>query len=147
LQNFVRGKGNYAPFLPGGLEPEVALQKEEEEVEEEEEDGWKTRAPGFKRGVKLSGGESLADPLADAEDAADEFLAEMLGSASISSKAKRRRRDGEASPTLEISRLGDEDDVDGERRPNGMSLPGKKNVDDLLPIGVSFAGRGRGTKS
>lgn len=54
----MRGKGNYAPFLPGGLEPDTALQQEEEEeVEEEEEDGWKTRAPGLKRGVKLSGGE------------------------------------------------------------------------------------------
>lgn len=28
----------------------------EGEQEEEEEDGWKTRAPGFKRGVQLSGG-------------------------------------------------------------------------------------------
>jgi len=59
LQNFVRGKGNYAPFLPGGLEPEVALEKtdEDDEEEEEEEDGWKTRAPGMKRGVQLQGGE------------------------------------------------------------------------------------------
>lgn len=28
----------------------------EGEQEEEEEDGWKTRAPGLKRGVQLSGG-------------------------------------------------------------------------------------------
>lgn len=59
MQNFVRGKGNYAPFLPGGLEPEVALEKieDEEEQDDEEEDGWKTRAPGMKRGVQLQGGE------------------------------------------------------------------------------------------
>ena len=56
-KNFVRGKGSYAPFMPGGLDA-VALQvaqenPEEEEDEEEEEDGLKTRAPGLKRGVQL----------------------------------------------------------------------------------------------
>ena len=67
MKNFVRGKGNYAPFLPGGLEPELApgqrveengMEEEEEELEDEDE-GWKTRAPGLRRGVKLSGGECL----------------------------------------------------------------------------------------
>jgi len=57
LQNFVRGKGSYAPFLPGGLEPEVALDEPDDEVELEDEDGWKTRAPGFRRGTQLEGGE------------------------------------------------------------------------------------------
>ena len=67
LQNFVRGKGSYAPFLPGGLEPEIAPGERVDHVEDEEEDdddddddeeeGWKTRAPGFRRGVKLQGGE------------------------------------------------------------------------------------------
>lgn len=63
----------------------------------------------------------------------------MLGSQNITLKAKRRRRDGESSPVLEISRLGDEDDIDDGRRPNGTDIPGKKNIDDLLPIGVSIA--------
>lgn len=60
-KNFVRGKGSYAPFLPGGLDEVDDLQGKgeaegEEQQEEEEEDGWKTRAPGFKRGVQLTGG-------------------------------------------------------------------------------------------
>lgn len=65
LKNFVRGKGSYAPFLPGGLEEkDVALGEEEEGREDEEEEeledekGWKTRAPGMKRGVQLQGGSS-----------------------------------------------------------------------------------------
>jgi hypothetical protein len=33
---------------------------EEEEEEEEEEEGWKTRAPGLKKGLKLEGGECTA---------------------------------------------------------------------------------------
>lgn len=59
LQNFVRGKNSYAPFLPGGLEPTATKDEEEQEdeqEEEEEEEGWKTRAPGLRRGVKLDGG-------------------------------------------------------------------------------------------
>ena len=60
-----------------------------------------------------------------------------MGSQNITSKAKRRRNDGGSSPVLEISRLGDEDEVDDGRRPNGSAIPGRKNVDDLLPIGVS----------
>jgi antiviral helicase SKI2 len=55
-KNFVRGKGSYAPFLPGGLDEKEDLAPEEGEEEIEEEDGWKTRAPGLKRGVQLSGG-------------------------------------------------------------------------------------------
>ena len=54
-QNFVRGKSTNAPFLPGGLEPAITYEEAEEELEEE--DGWKTRAPGFRRGVQLEGGE------------------------------------------------------------------------------------------
>jgi len=57
----------------------------------------------------------------------------MLGSTSITSKAKRRRTDGRSSPTLEVSRLGDEDEVE-DLKVNGTG--GKKNVDDLLPLGV-----------
>jgi antiviral helicase SKI2 len=60
----------------------------------------------------------------------------MLGAQSIAPKAKRRRLPGAESPTLDISRLGDEDrDVNGV--PDGKALLGRKNVDDLLPIGVS----------
>lgn len=67
-KNFVRGKGSYAPFLPGGLDEVDDLQNKGEaegegEQEEEEEDGWKTRAPGFKRGVQLSGGMYPNSPL------------------------------------------------------------------------------------
>lgn len=66
LQNFVRGKSSNAPFLPGGLEPELAPgeriirdgEEAEEEEEEDEEEGWKTKAPGLRRGIKLQGGAS-----------------------------------------------------------------------------------------
>jgi antiviral helicase SKI2 len=62
IKNFVRGKGSYAPFTPGGLEAAATVatdgdDEEGEEEEEEEEEGWKTRAPGLKRGLKLEGGE------------------------------------------------------------------------------------------
>lgn len=60
----------------------------------------------------------------------------MLGSSEITNKAKRRRKDGGDSPTLEVSRLGDEDEEDAPQA-NGHGLTGKTNVDDLLPIGVS----------
>ncbi len=64
MQNFVRGKGSYAPFLPGGLEPAIKLDggmddERDLDGEEDEETGWKTRAPGLRRGLKLDGGESL----------------------------------------------------------------------------------------
>ncbi|WVQ67181.1 uncharacterized protein L199_005376 [Kwoniella botswanensis] len=124
LQNFVRGKGSYAPFLPGGLEAAAKPEEEENEQEEEEEDeGWKTRAPGMRRGIKLEG--------------ADEFLAEMLGQQSIAPKAKRRRKEGEFEPQLTISRLGDEDAEEEVEQisTNGHAGPSSKNVDDLLPIG------------
>lgn len=68
----------------------------------------------------------------------DDFLAEMLGQQSITTKAKRRRRDGEfASPQLTVSRLGDKDeDVDGiDLKP---ARPSDRNIDDLLPVGVSI---------
>lgn len=62
----------------------------------------------------------------------------MLGSQSIAPKARRRRRDGGTSPSLEVTRLGDEDaEADGIGM-NGHAGPSKKNVDDLLPVGVSF---------
>ncbi|WWD03455.1 hypothetical protein V865_001507 [Kwoniella europaea PYCC6329] len=124
LQNFVRGKGSYAPFLPGGLEAAAKPEEEENKQEEEDEDeGWKTRAPGMRRGIKLEG--------------ADKFLAEMLGQQSIAPKAKRRRKEGEFEPQLTISRLGDEDaDEEVEEiSTNGHAGPSSKNVDDLLPIG------------
>ncbi|WOO80266.1 Putative ATP-dependent RNA helicasec [Vanrija pseudolonga] len=122
LQNFVRGKSTNAPFLPGGLEPAVTYEEAEHEIEEaieEDEEGWKTRAPGLRRGAKLDG--------------ADAFLAEMLGQQAMTTKAKRRRRGGEESPTLEVSRLGDELPSDGTERPRPQT--NGKNVDDLLPVG------------
>jgi len=57
----------------------------------------------------------------------------MLGQQSIASKARRRRTEGNESPELQVSRLGDDQEVGGS---NGAG-PSKKNVDDLLPIGVS----------
>lgn len=66
---FVRGKGNYVPFKPGGLdddafkegetgEEETEEERARRELEEEEAMGktWKTIAPGMKRGLKLDGG-------------------------------------------------------------------------------------------
>jgi len=58
----------------------------------------------------------------------------MLGQQSIASKARRRRTEGNESPELQVSRLGDDQEVGGS---NGAG-PSKKNVDDLLPIGVSL---------
>lgn len=59
-KDFVRGKGSYAPFLPGGLEeaakPVEAEPEEDGQEDDEDEEGWKTRAPGLRRGVKLDGG-------------------------------------------------------------------------------------------
>ena len=70
---FVRGKGNYVPFRPGGLddtafadgiegegEEETEEERVRREVEEEEAMGktWKTIAPGMRRGLKLDGGEA-----------------------------------------------------------------------------------------
>lgn len=57
----MRGKGSYAPFLPGGLEATVKTEwdadgEQDAEEEDEEESGWKTRAPGLPRGIKLEGG-------------------------------------------------------------------------------------------
>jgi hypothetical protein len=68
---------------------------------------------------------------------ADDFLASILGSDTLSSKAKRKKQAGQPkSPTLQISRLGDAD-VDYEtERPIGEKAKAK-NVDDLLPLGVS----------
>ena len=65
LANFVRGKGSYAPFTPGGLE-EIAKPldtKEDGDNDDEEEEGWKTRAPGLRRGMKLEGGQLHSCPL------------------------------------------------------------------------------------
>nr|XP_019010148.1 antiviral helicase SKI2 [Kwoniella pini CBS 10737]OCF48929.1 antiviral helicase SKI2 [Kwoniella pini CBS 10737] len=121
LQNFVRGKGSYSPFLPGGLEAAATPEENDEQEEpEEEEEGWKTRAPGLRRGIQLEG--------------ADDFLAEMLGQASIAPKAKRRRKEGEFESQLTVSRLGDEEEIE-EISTNGHAGPSSKNVDDLLPIG------------
>ena len=73
MMTFVRGKGNYVPFRPGGLddaafdrdseregEEETEEEKARRELEEEEAMGktWKTIAPGMRRGLKLDGGEA-----------------------------------------------------------------------------------------
>jgi antiviral helicase SKI2 len=58
----------------------------------------------------------------------------MLGQQSITSKARRRRTEGNESPELQVSRLGDDQEIGA----SGGAGPSKKNVDDLLPIGVSL---------
>jgi antiviral helicase SKI2 len=73
MMTFVRGKGNYGPFRPGGLDDrafagdvvdgdgeETDEQRAVREKEEEEAMGkaWKTIAPGMRRGLNLDGGES-----------------------------------------------------------------------------------------
>jgi antiviral helicase SKI2 len=67
----------------------------------------------------------------------------MLGQQSIASKARRRRTEGNESPELQVSRLGDDQEVGGS---NGAG-PSKKNVDDLLPIGVSYRSRSDGPRA
>jgi antiviral helicase SKI2 len=62
----------------------------------------------------------------------------MLGEQSMASKARRKRRDGGAQASLEISRLGDGEDEANEDE-DGQASSSKKNVDDLLPIGVSLS--------
>jgi antiviral helicase SKI2 len=61
----------------------------------------------------------------------------MLGQQSIAPKARRRRREGRESPELQISRLGDEDQTGDAEGGEDQAGPSRKNVDDLLPIGVS----------
>jgi antiviral helicase SKI2 len=61
----------------------------------------------------------------------------MLGQQSIAPKARRRRREGRESPELQISRLGDEDQTNHAEGGEDQAGPSRKNVDDLLPIGVS----------
>lgn len=61
----------------------------------------------------------------------------MLGPQSIAPKAKRKRRDGGTSPSLEVSRLGDENGMVDVVGINNHAGPSRKNVDDLLPVGVS----------
>jgi antiviral helicase SKI2 len=97
--------------MPGGLD-QVATQEDEEE--EEEEDGWKTRAPGLKRGVQLEG--------------AEEFLRDMLGQEALGG-ARRKKRTGWEDGELEVSKLESQDKEEWR---------GSKGVDDLLPIGVSL---------
>ena len=125
-KNFVRGKGSYAPFMPGGLNA-VAIQVaaengDDEDEEEEEEDGWKTRAPGLRRGVQLDG--------------AEEFMREMLGQEGLGGKAKRKKRQGWEDGELEVSKLGEEEHGAAEAADDGEGWRGQKGVDDLLPIGV-----------
>lgn len=40
--------------------------------------------------------------VSSADPSADDFLAEMLGAQSMTTQARRRRRNGEESPTLEV---------------------------------------------
>lgn len=67
MMTFVRGKGSYVPFKPGGLDEDAFVDEGGEETDEErarreteEEEAmgkaWKTVAPGMKRGLKLDGG-------------------------------------------------------------------------------------------
>jgi antiviral helicase SKI2 len=108
MMTFVRGKGNYVPFKPGGLdddafkdgetgEEETEEERVRRELEEEEAMGktWKTIAPGMKRGLKLDGGMSEPTRLglnSERLPLADEFLRSVLGEASFTAPVKRRKR-------------------------------------------------------
>lgn len=111
---FVRGKGNYVPFRPGGLDDgafagdaqgdgegeETEEERAVREKEEEEAMGktWKTIAPGMRRGLKLDGGGSaVCVGFSGAKGSrlgivADEFLRSVLGEASFTAPVKRRKR-------------------------------------------------------
>ncbi|KAI5454433.1 Antiviral helicase ski2 [Naganishia albida] len=135
MMTFVRGKGNYVPFRPGGLdedafkEGEVGEEESEEdrvrrELEEEEAMGktWKTIAPGMKRGLKLDG--------------ANEFLRSVLGEASFTAPVKRRKR-----PKQQIGVGNDMQDGAVELDDNMAVQPhraarneDRSEIDDLLPI-------------
>lgn len=52
--SFVRGKSSNLPFLPGGLEPStLALDEDEQSDTEDDLGGWRTRAPGLRRGLRF----------------------------------------------------------------------------------------------
>ncbi|KAJ9111455.1 hypothetical protein QFC19_001224 [Naganishia cerealis] len=145
MMTFVRGKGNYVPFRPGGLDDDAFLgadsggteedgdtEENEEsrmrrEQEEEEVMGktWKTIAPGFKRGLKLDG--------------ADDFLRSVLGESSFNAPVKRKKR-----PKQQIG-LSNADMQDGaaETMDANMAIEpvqhrsgaaSRSEIDDLLPI-------------
>jgi antiviral helicase SKI2 len=136
--SFVRGKGSYVPFTPGGLD-NIAFdaiesdrlvhtlegvthmdQVQEEKEEEEAGTTWKYLAPGMKRGLKLSG--------------ADEFLQRVLGDQGMTTRARRRKKGG-----VDDIGLGDEDDEGIDQRIKRMmnKTRHRTDIDDLLPISVS----------
>ncbi|KAJ9095673.1 hypothetical protein QFC21_005545 [Naganishia friedmannii] len=145
MMTFVRGKGNYVPFRPGGLDDDAFLgsgdavgeidggagEESEEsrlrrEQEEEEAMGktWKTIAPGFKRGLKLDG--------------ADEFLRSVLGESSFTAPVKRKKRPKQQIGVSNTDMQdGGGEDIDASMAIEARQKPGtadRSEIDDLLPI-------------
>ncbi len=137
--SFVRGKGSYFPFTPGGLDPVAfddlesdrlvhTLEGDEynpdnvhdEEEEENETTTWKYLAPGMKRGLKLSG--------------ADEFLQRVLGDQGMMKRARRRKKEGSDDIGLGYE---DDEGIDERLKRTKDRLRDRSNIDDLLPISVS----------
>lgn len=143
--SFVRGKGSYVPFTPGGLDPvdydavdaERLMQTLDGGVDgvddalDAEDDGstWKHVIPGLRRGLTLTG--------------ADEFLRAVLGD-EAAPRAKRRkhgrgvsrRRDGEEDDDIGVINEMEDLSVAERRRERAKGGNGKSDIDDLLPISV-----------
>lgn len=112
---FVRGKGGYVPFRPGGLDQVYTPQDdmedadsstEDDQTEQQEKGGWKKMVPGLKRGIQAP--EQSSSPKNAAYQSADAFLREVLGEDSFKPKAKRKSR---AERSLAVNTGLDEQDA------------------------------------
>lgn len=63
-------------------------------------------------------------------------MAEMLGQQSLTSKAKRKARQGFEDSTLAVAHLENGGHESGEEPLDEKMGGERKNVDDLLPLGV-----------
>lgn len=100
---FVRGRGSYMPFRPGGLDdgPQRPSPAQESQDDFEEDAGtvsdieqvqstWRTTPPGFQRGLDLASARSgEAD---EASSNADELLLRVFGSTTLKPSAQRQLR-------------------------------------------------------
>jgi antiviral helicase SKI2 len=148
--SFVRGKGSYVPFTPGGLDPVAFDDVDEDRLfntleghhqdgqplqDHEEEDGssWKHIAPGMRRGLKLSG--------------ADEFLRSVLGDEGLATKAKRRKKGKPVDDDIGLGNEMDDLETAEERRASRrIKTTIRADIDDLLPISVSASCESRGNQ-
>ncbi len=157
---FVRGKGNYVPFRPGGMEDaykdrdDGGMEDEDylaepigvvvddpdsnglaviEKDAEETNKIWKSKAPGLTHGLKIND--------------ADEFLKSILGEEEFKPKMKRKKRFGRNGGMIGVGSGMDEGMMgrDGNGQANGEGMKNlnggrgeDKDIDDLLPITVSI---------